>query len=306
VYTINDNHRQLFQMFKLDGSYVVPARELYSDPPHLPRTFDGPPDRDGAIGAVNPTDVLILNLDNLDVPGPEGRISSDPGSVPAGTSALWSFAESFRVAAALELDVASRELDIGLQPYPSEHGLSRRIFIADALENGAGYATHLGKPEVLDATLSRVFDQLQPGWEAERHARECDASCPDCLRNYDNRRLHPYLDWRLALDVAELAVGRPLTTSRWLDRAPYLTNAFTQAFELEQVAAGPLCGARDEESGRVAFFGHPLWRLDAAYFTEEQAEAQAATLKSGASESRAFDLLTLARAPQNVFAWLVA
>jgi DEAD/DEAH box helicase domain-containing protein len=306
VYTINDNNRSLFQMFKLDGSYVVPAPELYSDPPHLPRSFEGAPEKEGAIGAVNPTDVLILNLDNLDLPGPEGRIPSDTRVMPGGTSALWSFAEAFRVAAALELDVASRELDIGLQPYPSEHGLARRIFIADSLENGAGYATHLGKPDVLDATLRRVFEQLQPKWEAERHARECGASCPDCLRNYDNRRLHPYLDWRLALDVAELAVGRSLTTSRWLDRAAQLTSTLAKAFGLTEVSVGPLCGAMDEASTRVAFFSHPLWRLDAAYFTTEQAQAHAAALKLGASEARAFDLLTLARAPQNVFAWLVA
>src|SRR5262249_34372148 len=130
VYTVNDNNRGLFQMFKLDGSYVVPAPELYSDPPHLPRSFDGTPDKEGAIGAINPTDVLILNLDNLDVPGPEPRITSDARAMPAGTSALWSFAEAFRIAAALELDVASRELDIGLQPFPSEHGLARRVFIA--------------------------------------------------------------------------------------------------------------------------------------------------------------------------------
>jgi DEAD/DEAH box helicase domain-containing protein len=306
VYTINDNNRRLFQMFKLDGSYVVPAPELYSDPPHLPRSFEGTPEKEGAIGAVNPTDVLILDLDNLDLPGPEGRILSDPRVMPGGTSALWSFAEAFRVAAALELDVASRELGIGLQPYPSEYGLARRVFIADSLENGAGYATHLGKPELLDATFGRVFEQLQPAWEAQRHARECDASCPDCLRNYDNRRLHPHLDWRLALDVAELAAGRPLTTSRWLDRAPHLTRSFTKAFGLTEVAVGPLRGATDQASGRIAFFSHPLWRLDTAYFTTEQAAAHAAALKLGASEARAFDLLTLARTPQNVFAWLVA
>ena len=119
VYTINDNDRRLYQMFKLDGSYVVPASELYADPPHLPRAFDRPPDKEGAIGAVNPTDVLILNLDDLDVPGPEGTITPDAALMPAGMSALWSFAEAFRTAAALELDVASRELDIGLQPYPT-------------------------------------------------------------------------------------------------------------------------------------------------------------------------------------------
>ena len=226
--------------------------------------------------------------------------------MPAGTSALWSFAELFRVAAALELDVASRELDIGLQPFPTDQGVARRIFVADSLENGAGYATHLGEPTVLDAVFARISDQIARVYEDDRHSRDCDASCPDCLRNYDNRRLHPFLDWRLALDVAELAVGKPLTTERWLSRANVLADTFAEAFDLERLDLGGLTGARDKKGTKVAFFGHPLWRLDEAYFTSEQARAQAAAKKLAPSEVRAFDLLTLARTPQNIFAWLVS
>jgi DEAD/DEAH box helicase domain-containing protein len=306
VFTINDNNRRLYEMFKFDSTYVVPAPELYSDPPHLPRKFDGAPDKVGAIGSINPTDVLILNLDKLDVPGPEGRISPEARLMPAGTSALWSFAELFRLAAALELDVAPRELDIGLQPFPTDHGVGRRIFVADALENGAGYSTHLGDPEVLDAVFGRIRDQITLTFQDERHARECDVSCPDCLRNYDNRRLHPYLDWRLALDVAELASGVSLTSERWLSRSQPLVSSFVKAFDLQQIALGDLIGARDPASQRIAFFGHPLWRVDEAYYTSEQSRAQALAKKETTAEVRAFDLMTLARASQNVFAWLVS
>ena len=306
VFTINDNGGALYEMFKLDGSYVVPAQELYSDPPRLPRQFDdAAADVTGAIGAINPTDVLILNLDDLDLPGPDTRITSDSRVLPAGTSALWSFAELFRIAAALELDVGSRELDIGLQPYPTEHGVSRRIFIADALENGAGYSTHLANAAVLDAVFDRIATQIAPKYEAERHRDECDVSCPDCLRNYDNRRLHPFLDWRLALDVAELARGEPLSTRRWLNQGEALTDAFAKAFDVTVTELDGLWGAQDDQSGRIAFFGHPLWRLDEAYFTAEQAKAHAAA-KAINGDVRAFDLLTLARVPQNVFAWMVS
>src|SRR5207248_5659809 len=121
----------------------------------------------GAIGAINPPDVLILNLDKLEVPGPDGRISPDARVMPAGTSALWSFAELFRIGAALELDVGSRELNIGLQPFPTEHGVSRRIFIADALENGAGYSTHLADTAVLDAVFGRIAPQIAPKYQAD-------------------------------------------------------------------------------------------------------------------------------------------
>jgi DEAD/DEAH box helicase domain-containing protein len=304
VFTINDNNGVLYEMHKLDGTYVVPAPELYADPPHLPRRDDAAPDVVGAIGAVNPTDVLIINLDNLDVPGPAGRIVPQQRLMPAGASALWSFAELFRLAATLELDISVRELNIGLQPFPTDYGVAQRVFVADELENGAGYATHLADPAALDSVFRRIVDQIATRFNDERHQHECDISCPDCLRNFDNRRLHPFLDWRLALDVAELASGVALDADRWLGRAGQLRRAFVEAFDLEPIDVGDLTGAQDRETGRIAFFGHPLWRLDEAYYTEEQARAHAAAAKTTSAPVRAFDLMTLARVPQNVFAWL--
>ena len=41
-------------------------------------------------------------------------------------------------------------------------------------------------------------------------------SCPDCLRSWDNRRHHSGLDWRLALDMLDLAAGEPLAMQRWM------------------------------------------------------------------------------------------
>jgi DEAD/DEAH box helicase domain-containing protein len=304
VFTINDNDSALYEMHKLDRTYVIANAELYSDLPRLPGDFDRDPDIVGAIGSVNPTDVLILNLDHLDIPGPEPVVTTDR-RCPAGLSALWSFGELFRLASALELDVSPHELDIGLQPFPAAAGIVRRIFVADALENGAGYSTHLGTPAVLKRVFARIHDEIAPKFHDARHASDCDASCPDCLRNYDNRRLHPFLDWRLALDVAELANGQRLATDRWLARGEQLVRSFTEAFDLEPLELGELWGARDGGSTRVAFFGHPLWRLDEGYFTAQQTRAQAAAKQGGAANVGAFDLLSLARVPQNIFAWLV-
>lgn len=72
VFTVNDNGGQLFEMYSFDRTIVVPSPELYSgERPHLPEErFSGPPDRIGAIGAVKPTDVLILNPDRIQLPGP--------------------------------------------------------------------------------------------------------------------------------------------------------------------------------------------------------------------------------------------
>ena len=56
-------------------------------------------------------------------------------------------------------------------------------------------------------------------WENPAHARYCTVSCPDCLRSYDNRRLHGALDWRLALDMLDLAAGSRSTRNAGLREA---------------------------------------------------------------------------------------
>jgi DEAD/DEAH box helicase domain-containing protein len=297
-------------MYRFAGTVVVPSEELYSDPPHLPRDkFDRSPDLRGAIGCVKPTDVLLLQLNDLELPGPSATLTTDRPRTPAGLPALWSFAELFRRAGALELDVSPWELDIGIQPYPTEHGFGRRIFVADALENGAGYAPQLGRPEVLAKVFARMSEVIAPKLEAAKHAGECDSSCPDCLRSYDNRRLHPMLDWRLALDLSELAAHRPLATERWLGSAEEEVVRFVAAFgqavtDLQPVRLGELWGVWSESKARAAFFGHPLWRLDEAFHVDPQIDAADAAVGLGAKPG-AFDLYSLRRAPQGAFRWLV-
>jgi DEAD/DEAH box helicase domain-containing protein len=309
IYTVNDNDGDLFEMYSFDGTVVVPTPDLYADPPHLPRDrFDGEPDYRGAIGAVKPTDVLLLQLGPLDLPGPMATLTTRRDRTPAGMSALWSFAEMMRRAGALELDVSPNELEIGIQPFPTEQGFSHRIFIADSLENGAGYATQLGREEVMRRVLERIGGQIAPGLEGPRHA-SCDSSCPDCLRSYDNRRLHPFLDWRLGLDLAELTSRNPLSLERWFGRSEEEASAFVAAFrpaleDLQLVQLGPLWGAHSPNRGRAVFFGHPLWRLDEPYFVDAQVDALDAARGLGA-QGWPVDLFTLRRTPQVAFHRLV-
>src|SRR5439155_25840727 len=122
------------------------------------------------------------------------------------------------------------ELDVGLQPVLAQEIQTTRLFLADALENGAGYAIEIGRTETLERILTEIVEGLALRWASEAHAQDCDWSCPNCLRSWDNRRTHGLLDWRLGLDVAELALGRPLSTGRSLDRAPRLAAGFVAAF----------------------------------------------------------------------------
>jgi DEAD/DEAH box helicase domain-containing protein len=303
VYVVNDNAGDLYEMRRFDGTVVVTSPELYSDTPSLPVVVsERPPDLVGAIGAVKPTDVMIIELDRLRRGQERGALAVDAhhgGSLPA----LWSFAELLRISSALELDVDPRELVVGLQPYALSDGRgSRRIFVADQLENGAGYSYRLGRADVLGHVLDRIVDQIGPRFEEHPHAAECDSACPQCLRNYENRRLHPLLDWRLGLDVAELAADRPLRVERWLAESERIARHFAKAFELTSFTAGSLGAIEDDYTGRVAILGHPLWPNETEGWVEDQRAAKSA-LAPGVTMLMS-DLYTAVRWPERIATWL--
>lgn len=304
VVKINDNRGRLFPIVQLTNKTVVCTDEsLYED--GLRTRIDEATRLDPiAIGDVRPTDVLVLSLDQLNLQGkviPLGR-----QIVPAGIAALWSFAEVLRRGCKVALDVQPDELQVGLQPARVGELRTARIFIADALENGAGYAPELGKPANLKLILDEILTALADKYGGDSH-RICKESCPDCLRSYDNRRLHGALDWQLALDVTSLAFGQDLDPSGWLGRSEELGATFLKAFgeavscRLVTVGDGLLAVIRSDNS-RGVILGHPLWRHDEAAFNQPQATAYD-ELCFGHEVQTAImsDLWVLQRTPAKVF-----
>jgi DEAD/DEAH box helicase domain-containing protein len=281
----------------------VTSPEIYSERPALPASVvDRPPDFVGAIGAVKPTDVMVMELNRLRRGQGYGTLAVDGqngGSLPA----MWSFSELLRTAGALELDIDPRELEVGLQPYALPDGTgSRRVFIADRLENGAGYAYRLGRPDVLERVLDRIVDEIGPGLELDPHASECDSACPQCLRNYDNRRLHPVLDWRLGLDVAELAADRSLRLGRWLEQSGRVAESFADAFGAEPLKIASLHAVQDPLTRRIAILGHPLWPSDRDGWVDAQRDAVHEI--AGDANVRMSDVYTAVRWPERIATWL--
>ena len=309
VYVVNDNEGNLFEMYRADHGLEVTDRRLYTGR-RGPEAPARDPDVVGAIGSVRCTDVLTLTLRSSRIPGPDGTVDTLPDILPMGLSALWSLAELLRIAAGAELDVNPNELQVGLQPWKTDAGtITRRVFVADTLENGAGYARHLGSPRVLARVIGTMVEEIAEKMASPRHGDACDSSCPDCLRSYDNRFIHPNLDWRLALDLARLANGDALPTELWLSRGESMVGSFVAAFggftDFDAVTANGLRGVVSPQANRAAVFGHPLWRSDPAYYVEAQRAADA-KLKTEftVQEVRFFDLRTLQKHPARVFAWL--
>jgi DEAD/DEAH box helicase domain-containing protein len=303
VVKVNDNRGRLFEIVRLsDRTVVCDDESLYED--GLRARIEGATRiLPIAIGDVRPTDVLVVTLDRLALQG--GVIPSNKFLMPAGMSAIWSFAEILRRGCQVALDVHTDELQVGLQPVRINDVRTHRVFVADALENGAGYATQLGRPENLRRVLADIRGDLAARYESEAH-QECSDSCPDCLRSYDNRRLHGALDWRLALDVSDLASGMTLNSARWLDRSDFLARTFIRAFsavdlQVARVEGGLLAIFRSDRS-RGVVIGHPLWRHDELNFNETQAVSyDSAVSELGIVEVAMTDTWVLQRIPAQVF-----
>ena len=277
IYTINDNSQRLFDFQKSrDGSWVVNDDSLYRDglPSWIQNELTGEIRR-GAIASASPTDVLTIGILKPRVGDEQPfRLTQKHAQ-----SAFWSFAYLLQSLCADHLAIQPLELDVGLQAAPSIGGGSVRIFLADSLTNGAGYAYQLGQEGVLGHILTQGLEKVRAHFESgeddgfvnTRHADKCDRSCPDCIRTYNNKRHHPLLDWRLALDMAELANGEEPSIERWTSVLPERVDAFFKSNQLELEPKGWRCesvgqngwwGLINEGEGRAELIGHPLWRRE--------------------------------------------
>jgi DEAD/DEAH box helicase domain-containing protein len=306
VLQVNDASGELFDLVRQsDRSIVAVNPRLYSQ--GLRRFFEeGERLEAGAIGELRRTDALVLDLNNVDLAG--RAISTARSQCPAGFPAIASFAQVLRRGAKAFLDIDESELQVGLQSVKYGDIVSKRVFVADALDNGAGFAVEIGQPERLKKLLLETQSDFLSMFSSQRHMADCTSSCPRCLRNYENRFLHWALDWRLALDVIDLALGESLRMERWSSRALTLAQGFVQAYQphspmtLEEHGGLQVIVAN---SGHATVIGHPLFRQDTAGLNALQKSVRAALIESGRARLVRFtDPFLLDRVPDRVFAQL--
>lgn len=305
VVAVNDNNRKLFDLSRQsDGSVIAQNRDLYRRPlPDFMRTGGQALDP-AAIGEVRRTDVLLLGLDDLALP--EGAVATLPWACPAGKGALLSFAELLRNAAKEYLDIEQSELEVGLQPTRNGTTVSARVFLADALDNGAGYALELGEPATFEKLLTSIREETGRRLREDPHGAACTSSCPGCLRNYENRFNHWALDWRLGLDVIDLVLGRSLDLSHWTDRTAALMQSFADGYgphlRIEQhVVNGLPTLLSPEGQGAAVVIGHPLWRHEDAHWNPNVRRAVTELRGRGLSHVTVSDTYVLDRTPIKLF-----
>ncbi len=300
---VNDRENELFEFFQ-DEHNVVTVREpsLYrGNSPFKPS--NAPPFERGAIGAVFTTDVLSYYFSGANGIGNAGII--DVIGQPAGRSAIASFAELAKLALATELDIDPEEFRTGRQSWRVNGCETEQVFIADKLENGAGYARWASSPEHMSRALEKFHGTVERKWSDPSHSRDCDRSCPDCLRSYANRFVHGMLDWRLALDLADLALGKDIDPSRWLGgpedaSAKAFTKFCEQAGMPIEVDYAAGLTALVSTKQRALVLGHPLWHTKEGLWQPRQLEARN-ELRAKGLEAQFVDVRDFAYRPAQYF-----
>jgi ATP-dependent helicase YprA (DUF1998 family) len=301
IYRINDNDGDDFEFRKLENRHFWMVESAFEAAMRdLPGTeqrriqrpsFDAaaPPLR-RALAAVSNTDVMAAGINVVPV-----GLSLNP-SRPEAKAAWYSFGFLLRRAAAVSLDVNESELDLGIQPVADLSAPfaspTARIFISDSLENGAGYSTFLGEPTRFEEILRFILGQASPSWTRQcpsdsfhrplvtpPHSEDCVSSCHRCLREFGNMAFHPVLDWRLGLDMAELALDPNaqinLNSDYWSTLISRHVEPYIAGLNMEPISFDALPGGVDTFSNEAIILIHPIWDKDASNYRPEVAAAVA-------------------------------
>ena len=317
-YVVNDNGGREFALRKASGvfpdwgGYVsvdAISRRLVRDDVALGEPFRV------SLGAVQPTDFMFVGP-QLAVGQPEGtRLNlvanlTQPSGAPEvidGRRAAWySFAFLLRRVAAAYLDINPMELAAGIYSGIEDGVPITYAFLADQLENGAGFSTFIGSSGEFPQFVASV-DQYVAELGRGSHAEECTSSCYQCLRDYGNMAYHSLLDWRLARDLFGILRGRGLSVDVAVERDSL--SRWEKAFSGDSV---PNLGVSALRYSDMHFrdmnivVKHPLEAAEADYMAPRLSEALACL--DGRFEVSAgtvfIDSFVLEKDPRRVFGLL--
>lgn len=243
-YTINDADGDLFEL----ADCGIPNGHLWTgflsgpDAPLQLRSGNRPTRRYALASRKNSEALLVEPRPS----GPANGFTFDIRDVSV-RAAMLSFGFLLRRAAAAHFDVSQSELRVGIRSITRQPGDPPRVqvYLADTLANGAGYARHLSEPDVLrglvqDVAAGEASRTLEGMRDHFRDPDRCGTSCYFCLLSYENLRYHGLMDWRLAMDVAELvAQGHiDVTAVRWAHRLGLAWRGLGHEFARREPVAG--------------------------------------------------------------------
>ncbi|MGI9100177.1 MAG: helicase-related protein [Solirubrobacteraceae bacterium] len=303
IYVVNDNNGRGWRFAKASNwpgllSVDVAENGTMATNPDLP-ALDAQSAITVALGASYVTDIALIGIERTS-PG----LALNPTRRIGLRAAWYSLGFVIREAAVRLLDVQNRELGVGLWYEPVDNQDVRAwIYLADTLENGAGYATHLAQPAHFADVMGEAADFLAHCHQA-RHAARCDSSCYDCLRDYYNMAHHPLLDWRLAEDLFALLAGTAIDITRAAARERELAESFAENFEGHAIVLeGDVSAVR--LGPRLVIITHPLESHDIEWSTTDRlaiaiADAEDQGLGTVGTDIVLEDSFTMLRMPGSI------
>lgn len=215
IHLVNDNNGEYYVMGKRSEPMY---RELYISKDAYPkddRNFSLYDEKKYAFVASKSTGVLTLAVRDVPDVLNLSPIRSQNINSHYIRSAYISWGYLVRKAVSSYLDIDSSELSVGFYITPNLQ--QAEVFFVEKLENGAGYCNYLSGRRYTDVPQKAILEPLIPGGNiyehlvSGEHSADCTSSCYDCIRDYSNQSIHGLLDWRLGLDLAQLANDKNTT-----------------------------------------------------------------------------------------------
>jgi DEAD/DEAH box helicase domain-containing protein len=261
VHQINDNKGKFFAFGRLGNTnrWVVKDALTKNGVPtknyHLVRN-----EKEYVLISSKHTGVITLSLERYNRDRYELSISDLHQS-----SAFLSWAYLIRKSICDALDIETNEFDVGYRISPQS--LTHEIYVVERAQNGAGYCNYLNgvlDPEIPLKTF--IYPLLKGGKIYELlHNKDhdnCKEACYDCLKDYYNQDKHAFLNWRLALDLAELSndpnAALDFGQEYWIEYfADYLSRLTTTKWGGNLTKAGKFYIFKS--SDETCLITHPFW-----------------------------------------------
>jgi len=303
IYEINDHGGESWTFYRQQERHgwidTDAIREEVKDGKSLKtgwRTFTTDENRVVALGAVKKTDVLTVGISGEGIPE-WGNLEP----LTSSTRAAWySLGFLLRGAASRLLEVETNELEIGIRATGREERVDAQVFLADSLANGAGYCTHLGKPENFRDLLDEADGWISSLSDPSCHS--CDSACYSCLKEYRNSNYHGLLDWRLASDLLDLLRGKELDPlERWSGLGKGALFSLGNELGMDETELSGISAAVDAQRARALVSLHPFQISPRRHEpTSVQNEIEAAASDQGL-ELRTTTHFDLIRVPSAVY-----
>ena len=315
VYRVNDNNKKLFEgsigtdkssSIDLENQWIIKNYKTLSDKSFR---FESSGDyKKVALASKKQTEVFSIIHDAV----PENLNLDLSVKHSAVKGAYYSAAFLLRTLAAEHLDIDPEELDIGnvIRRKIQHLVYAGEIRLNDHLPNGAGFSTEIQDKiqELLEKIKNPGKSEFMQKLYSEKHIKNCDSSCHDCLKAYRNINYHGLLDWRLAVSLLKTFINSNYQCGLdddfslhelkgWKEKAEKLRDDFRLSFQSCSPKTfadlpGFSCGQKN------VIIVHPFWSEKGKEGLLAHAKREAS---AGEKEIRCVDTFNLLRRPGFVY-----